>query len=186
MNNGALVVGSIGQLAQQAGVSLAETFLNVDVVILVDTSVSMSARDRGEQSRYEVACAELARLQATLPGKLALIAFASQPVFVPGGIPSTPNGGTDLAKALQFAKLADTGGMRFIVISDGEPDDETKALEVAARYRGRIDTIYVGPEGGPGREFLALLAKRQSGKTVTAAHAHELCATTERLLLGGG
>lgn len=78
----------------------------------------------------------------------------------------------------------DAADMRFIVVSDGEPDSERETLDVAARYQGRIDTIYVGPEDGAGREFLSRLAQQKRGKSVLAAQAHELAAHTERLLLG--
>lgn len=181
----ALVPGSLGSLAKQQGVSLAETFLNVDAIILLDVSGSMKANDaRGGKSRFDIACEELTRLQATLPGKLAIIEFASFPIFRPNGLPANPHGTTDLAAALKFTQVADTGDMRFIVVSDGEPDSETEALNIAARYQGRIDTIYVGPEDGPGREFLARLASAKRGRSVLAAQAHELAAHTERLLLG--
>lgn len=183
-NDRAIIPGSVSAIAAQSGKSIAETFLSVDAIILVDISGSMETHDaRGGESRYTIACAELAKLQATLPGKLALIAFASHPVFTPSGIPPAPTGTTDLAGALRFAKVADTGDMRFIVISDGEPNSEQDALAVAAQYKGRIDTVYVGPEGGEGQAFLQRLAKRQAGQSVTAAHANTLCAVTEQLLL---
>jgi len=181
----ALVPGSLSSLARQQGVSLAETFLNVDAIILLDVSGSMVATDaRGGRSRFDIACEELTRLQATLPGKLAIIQFASFPIFRPNGLPTNPHGTTDLAAALKFVQVADVGDMRFIVVSDGEPDNEAEALKVAARYQGRIDTIYVGPEDGAGQEFLSRLARINKGKSVLAAQAHELAAHTERLLLG--
>lgn len=178
-----LVVGSLAQIAHRDGVALAESFLNVDIVILVDVSASMSASDsRGGRRRYDVALEELARLQADLPGRLGIIAFSDAPQFVPGGKPPLLNGATNLAAGLRFARMADTGDIRFIVISDGEPDSESEALHEAAQYRGGIDTVFVGPEGGPGRDFLARLAAARGGKHVVAVHAHELAAKTEKLL----
>jgi Mg-chelatase subunit ChlD len=179
------VTGSLEDISRRNQQSLAESFVNADVVVIVDTSGSMAATDsRGRRSRYEVACEELAALQAHMPGKIAVIAFSDNTVFVPGGCPPFLGLGTDLAGALRFAKVADVPGMRFIVISDGEPDDEAAALAVASTYKSRIDVIYVGPEAYPrGRNFLQQLAAASSGKLVTADRANELAASVETLLL---
>lgn len=183
MNN-AIVQGSLAQIAQQTNASIAETFINADCIIIVDTSGSMAACDsRGDRSRYEVACEELRNLQASLPGKLALLSFSDDVIFCPSGVPFNYGCGTDLTKALKFAKVADVTGMRFIVISDGEPHDEEGALKVARTYKAKIDTIYVGPEGGDGQDFLRRLAKASGGQGVTADRVKELTATVERLLL---
>lgn len=184
MSNIQLVKGSLGAIAQQNNQSIAETFVNADVVILVDTSGSMCACDsRGNRSRYEVACEELKNLQASLPGKLALISFSDDCLFCPNGIPFNYEGGTKLAQALKFAKVADVTGIRFIVISDGQPDSEEEALKVARTFKAKIDTIYVGPEGGDGQAFLKRLAKASGGQGVTADRVKELSANVQRLLL---
>lgn len=180
----ALVVGSLAQIAQRDGMSIAESFLAVDAVILVDVSGSMYTDDcRDHQRRYDVALEELTRLQGDLPGRLAIVAFSNAPQFVPNGVPPLLGGSTDLTGALRFIRLADTGDIRLIVISDGQPDDERGALAAAAQYRGRIDTVFVGPEGDRGADFLRRLAAANGGAHVTAIHAHELAAKTERLLL---
>lgn len=181
----ALVPGSIGTIAQRTGASLAETFTNCDVIVIVDVSGSMDTHDsRGGRTRYDVALEELAQLQNNMPGKIAVLAFSSNVVFVPSGQPPMLGGMTDLAAALKFAKVADTGDMRFVVISDGEPNDETAALQEARKYKGRIDVVYVGPEDHPmGRDFLMRLANAKGGTVVTADKACELAAQTQRLLL---
>lgn len=80
--------------------------------------------------------------------------------------------------------MADLPGMRFILISDGEPDDQRQALEIATTYQNRIDVIYVGPENmRSGREFLQTLAQATGGVSVTADRAKELKANIEKLLL---
>ena len=184
MSNTAIIQGSMSAIAQQSGKSIAETFINANAIIIVDTSGSMHATDsRGGKSRYDVACAELKHLQGSLPGKLALLSFSDDVQFCPSGVPFDFGGGTDLAKALKFAKVADlASGMRFIVISDGEPNDESEALKVAKTYRNRIDTIFVGPEGGSGQAFLNQLAKASGGQGVTADRVKELADTTQKLL----
>lgn len=182
-NNNAIITGSLSAIAQQNNQSIAETFVNADCVILVDTSGSMAACDsRGGKSRYDVACEELVNLQSSLPGKLALISFSDDCIFCPSGVPFNYQGGTNLTRALKFAKMADVKGMRFIVISDGQPYDETGALEVARTYKNRIDTIYVGPEGGEGQAFLRRLAKASGGQGVTSAQVKELESTVKHLL----
>jgi hypothetical protein len=185
MNNNQIVVGSLGAIAQEQGKSIAESFVNADAIIIVDTSSSMGQHDsRGGKSRYEVACEELKNLQASLPGKLALLSFSDDVIFCPNGIPFNFGSMTDLAKALKFAKIADLpSGMRFIVISDGEPNDEDEALTVARTYKNKIDTIFVGPEGSSGQEFLRRLAKASGGQNVTAEKVKELANNIQKLLL---
>lgn len=182
--NTAIVPGSLAQVAKSDNKSLAEAFINANVIALVDVSGSMQDCDsRGGQTRYAVACAELAQLQNANRGQIAIIAFSSHTVFVPTGVPPMLGGGTDLAGALRFARVADTGTVRFVVISDGQPDREDEALSEATRYRGRIDVIYVGPEDRPaGRDFLARLAAARAGVCVTADRAAELSGSVQRLL----
>ena len=182
-----LVEGSLADVARRDGSSIAESFVSAEAVILVDVSGSMVARDaRGGQQRYTVALEELRALQRSLPGRLAVIAFSNDAVFCPGGLPPFLGASTRVDRALEFAKVADVPGMRFFLISDGEPDDARRALDVARAYKARIDTIYVGPEARPaGREFLRRLAQVTGGQTATADRVHELAATTERLLRAG-
>jgi len=183
----AIVTGSLSDVAKREGMSLAESFLSADAVVLVDVSGSMDARDsRGGLSRYDVALQELAELQKRLPGKVAVIAFSDSTMFCPGGQPPLLGSGTNLAGALRFARVADVPDMRFVVISDGMPDDQDGALAEAAKYRAHISTVYVGPESDleGGRAFLAQLAAKSGGQSVTADRAQELAAKTATLLLG--
>ena len=174
--NETMVVGSVAQVAQQQGATLAETFINVDYVVMVDTSGSMGVCDsRGGKSRYDVACEELEGLQKSLPGKLAVISFSNDALFCPGGVPINMMGGTDMAGVLRYSRVADVEGIRFFMISDGYPDDERSAMDAAKKYQSRIDGIYVGPEEDPrGRDFLERLAAASGGKVVTADKAKEL------------
>ena len=183
-DNNALVIGSLAAIAKQAGHSLAESFIGCDIVILLDVSGSMDAKDaRGDRRRYDIACDEMTRLQADLPGRCAVIGFSAYPEFAPNGKPRFQAGTTDLAKALQFAKAADVGGVRFVIISDGQPDSEREALAAAAKFQGRIDCIYIGPEGDrQGRDFLDQLANAHGG-TADTVKVHQLAAKIERLLL---
>lgn len=185
MNN-AIITGSIGAIARQSGKSIAETFLSADVVVIVDTSGSMTSHDSlGGKSRYDVACEELAEIQNSMPGKIAVLSFSDHTIFCPGGKPTMLGTGTDVAGALRFARVADVPGMRFVLISDGEPDDPRAALNEAKKYQNRIDVIFVGPEAAPrGRKFLEELARVSGGQMITKSAAKEL-ASGVRLLLNG-
>jgi hypothetical protein len=179
-----IVTGSIADVAQRSGQSLAQSFVNAECVVICDTSGSMDSADsRGGRTRYDVACEELAALQTAMPGKIAVLSFANETMFCPDGKPWNQQGGTDLAGALQFAKVADVPGIRFIVISDGEPNDKAAALNTARGYTNKIDVIFVGPENLPaGRDFLTKLAQASGGQVVTADKAAGLALEAKRLL----
>jgi Mg-chelatase subunit ChlD len=183
----AVVPGSISAVAATSAISIAEAFLGADIIAIVDVSGSMREHDsRGGRSRYAVAVEELRRLQERNVGKVAVVAFNGAVEFCPAGIPPEPMGGTDLAGALRFVKVAD-GCVRFVVISDGQPDDEQEALAVAKDFASRIDAIFVGDEADSrASAFLRKLAAAHGGKSATAARAQELAATIETLALKAG
>jgi hypothetical protein len=179
----AIVAGSVASAAAVKGVPLAEALLDVESLILLDCSGSMATADsRGSRRRIDSAREELATLQRDLPGKLALVCFAGHAQLMWGGVPPEPMGGTDLAGALAFAKTFDQGGMRFVVVSDGEPDDQAKALATARGFAGPISTVFVGPEGGPGAAFLRRLATASGGRHATADRVRELADVVKPLL----
>jgi len=161
------VPGSLAHQAKQNGLSIAESFVNADVIVLVDTSGSMGTHDETKKSRYERACDELMKIQASMSGKIAVLSFSDNVEFCPIGIPKNLGSGTMIGTTLEFARIADVPDMKFILISDGAPDDPTRALEVAARYKNPISTIYIGPEGGEGQRFLNLLASKSGGKSIS-------------------
>ena len=184
MNN-SIVPGSLGAMARAGRTSIAQSFMSAECIVIVDTSGSMDANDsRGGKSRYQVACDELAYLQGQMPGKLAVLSFSSDVMFCPNGVPFNYGAGTDLVKALRFAKVADVPGMRFILISDGEPSNPSECLKIVRTFKNRIDVIYVGPEDSPfGRDFLTQLSNACGGVTITSDRAKELGATVQNLLL---
>lgn len=179
----AITKGSLSALAQQSGASLAETFLGADAVVIVDMSGSMGAHDApGGRSRYDAAESELRKLQEKLPGKVAVIAFSSFPQFEPGGVPTRLGGGTDMAAALKFVLPVDGTGVRIILISDGYPDNEQETLAVAAKFKTRIDCIFIGSEGEGGQEFLRRLAQATGGKAFKSNSPGLLKSAVQHLL----
>lgn len=179
-----IVQGSLADVASRQNQSLAQTFVNAECVVIVDTSGSMSTLDsRNGKSRYDVACEELAALQGSKPGRIAVLSFSNHTMFCPDGKPYNQQSGTDLTGALEFAKVADVAGIQFIVISDGEPDNKQTALKVAKKYKSKIDVIFVGPEHSPaGRIFLQELAAASGGELVTADRGKALAESAKRLL----
>lgn len=182
-NNQALVPGSLSSIAKERNRSLAESFLSVDVLLIVDVSSSMLSPDApGNRKRYDVAVEELKRLQADMPGKIGVVAFSDSVQFCPRGHPTGSFGSTDMARALQFVQPADGTGVRFILISDGEPDSGDDTLRVAKTFKTHIDTVYIGPEGRRGREFLKRLAAATGGEFVQSEHIAELAGPVLKLL----
>jgi Mg-chelatase subunit ChlD len=193
----AIVKGSLNAIARDSNMGLAEAFLNADTIIIVDTSGSMAQRDEVPSmlgsaerrragsglSRYQRACEELANLQGNLEGRIAVIAFSSSTVFCPDGTPLNLGGGTDLAAALEFVQVADGVVERFIVISDGWPDDAEKAIKIASTFTTKIDTIFIGPAGDAGEGFLRRLAAACKGQSMNIKTA-QIAEKVERLMLG--
>lgn len=175
----ALVPGSLQAIAKQHNQSIAETFLGADAIILVDVSGSMSG------SPFDQACGELHKLQADLPGKVAVIGFSDAPEFAPSGRPRFSSGGTDLARALAFVHVADGCDVRFIVISDGYPNDPEAALREARKFESRIDCVFIGPEGDSGAEFLRKLAAASGGQ-YSKNQVGEVAERAKQLLLAAG
>jgi len=186
--NSAIVQGSLSAVATSGHISLAESFINADHIVLVDVSGSMTEHDsRDGQSRYDVACQELRKLQGELPGSIAIVAFASKPQFCPSGVPmmdAATGFGTDLAQGLRFIAPAD-GLVDVWVISDGEPNSEQEAFTIARRMTSRINAVYVGPRNGDGRDFLLKLCRLRGGQSAESTAAINLAGTI-RSMLGTG
>lgn len=167
-----LAAGSIGDLAQRNNQSIAESFLCCDCVVLIDVSGSMEAEDGTGKTRFERACEALKDLQASLPGKFAVVSFSDGVNFEPSGVPLFKGGGTDLAGALRFVKMADVPDMRFVVVSDGVPDDRQRAIWTARSFLNRIDVIFIGNElDGAAIRFMSELARVSGGEQITADSA---------------
>lgn len=181
-----IATGSVKDMAERKGVELEVAFFtDVDEVILYDDSGSMGQHDaRGGRSREEVAIEELERLQAEYEGRIALVEFSNFAQLRPTGIPSGQHGGTDLCAALELAKCADGLDIGFTVISDGQPDDAFRAIKMAKTFTSRINTIYIGPEYGSGKQFLEQLASASGGKSFKSKEVG-LLGESMRLLMAG-
>jgi hypothetical protein len=185
-SDNALAKGSIKDVAQAEGISLAEAFLGADYVVLLDVSGSMGERDagnEGREKRHDVAERELRNLQEKYPGKLALVCFSTDVKFCPAGVPDRMDLLTDVAAALRFVHAVDET-VEFFLISDGAPNNEREALEEAEKFKSAIHTIYIGPDWDyAGKEFLSRISKVSGGRNVNASKIAELTSPLEKILL---
>lgn len=184
-NTNAIVPGSLAAVARSAGMSLAESFLNCEVICLIDQSGSMAAPDApGGRTRFDAADDELRRLQANHPGQVAVVSFSEHVQFCPSGVPDREGHTTDMVAALTFVRVAD-GATRIVLISDGEPDEPRKTLATAAKFTSPIHTIYIGPEDDHdgGRKFLQRLAAATGGQMFQSSAPGLLASSVDELLL---
>jgi Mg-chelatase subunit ChlD len=159
------------------------------VAILADTSGSMADR-AGTRTKTELLAEAVAGVWRSLD-QPRLISFNSGAHDVPGpeALPA-PSGGTALHLALRYlCDPAEERTARLIVISDGQPEDETAALRAADELNCRIDVIYCGPESdSKAVDFMRRLARLGCGECVVvdvvrAAGGPALIAAVKRLAL---
>ncbi|NNJ12097.1 VWA domain-containing protein [Chloroflexales bacterium ZM16-3] len=188
---GDIVAGSLTDMARQNGGKITPP----ELIVLFDISYSMNDRDATlldglTASRYQAGCEQLAIIQRKLPGKVAVIAFSQVVTVCPNGVPPEPESTTNLRAALEKAKGADSGTVRFVVISDGLPDDPGAALELAQAFTGKIDTVLVGNLSEYYRagavEFMTKLAATTGGTFMRDASGMRALAEGVMLLLGAG
>lgn len=161
------IKGSLATVAKENKMRLANAFLNVKAVVAIDVSGSMESRDAGNgQSRFDAALTQLIKLQRDFPGQVAIVSFDDQSKFHANGLPTLRGGGTDMNAALELVKPFDGTSAKIILISDGEPYDETGTLQTARAFKSKIDTIFVGSETSPGRDFLRRLSALTGGLSV--------------------
>jgi hypothetical protein len=150
-------------------------------VIVADVSGSMDSAAWGGKRKIDILRAAVAEIMSGFPSP-RLIAFSGGVLDIER-LPE-PSGGTALHLALTYATRYRPGST--LVISDGQPDDETKALASAEALPGRIDTLYVGPDADKAAiNFMARLARLGCGQSSRAdlARAQPQLASTMRQLL---
>ena len=172
---GNLQAGSLAQLVKERK-GEHETWL------LLDTSSSMHGYTGGySQTRKIDALRVLVRdLSQTLI--CPMLQFASDCAVVVDGSIREPMGSTNLRLAIDDAQQR--GARHLIIISDGQPDSETGALQAARSFAHPIDVFYVGPAGDDGERFLAELARASGGKsqTISLAQTKQLTSAIRGLL----
>jgi len=132
------------------------------VVILADISASMGSPAWGAQRKIDVLREAVAGAMRQAAARLFVF---SSDVREVKSIPE-PENNTDLARALDAVRALDPGVT--LVISDGNPDRQDKALEAARQFRGVIDVLYIGPESDRAAiEFMKRLAAAAGGDVRT-------------------
>jgi hypothetical protein len=159
--------GSIKDVADRNNQSVADAMMEAEVIVIVDVSSSMGWNKDDDYSweptgkdntRWHHANVALENLQRKFDGKIIVMDFGDEANWRLDGNIAKAYGGTNLTDALELAKDFDGVGMKFIVISDGEPNNQFTALAVAKQFTDPIDTIYIGPASGQGEQFLRSLA----------------------------
>lgn len=169
--------GSVYEVANAQSREVAMVLADVDAIALFDISGSMSG------DKFVQAGLALDQLQKKFRGKLAIIEFDMNARWRLNGRPSSPNGSTNLTAALELAKPFDGTGIRFIVISDGAPDNRYTAQEVAATFEDPIDSVFIGPDHDiSGKLFLEGLSALKGGKSMGQTDVKELEARVTKLL----
>lgn len=176
--------GSLSQVAEEKGITVEQAFANAEIVVVIDQSGSMCAPDaRDGRERFDVAEEELRKIQEAYPGAVAVFEFSDDIRFCPDGVPTRIGRMTNLTDALRYVKQADNL-YEIVVISDGEPDNEYTAMDVARTFKGPIHTIFIGEEGNQGQDFLRKLAQATGGRQFQADKPGELMPGVVALLTG--
>lgn len=180
------LMGSIAQIAHMRGQSEADAMLNATTVVAVDTSASMTEQDAGEagnQERYEVACDQLAILQAARPGEVVVMSWSTRAIWDFDGVPTYQMSGTDIMAPInEFLSSGLDGLLNLTIIADGEVDEDAKpeAIKKVASMQSRVDTIFIGdkttPDGKRAAAFLAKLARAGRGQHATTMQPGTLAA----------
>jgi Ca-activated chloride channel homolog len=188
---GALVLILTALARPQYGMTEAESEIRGPVVVVVDGSASMRARDVSP-SRLELARQWVHDLAAQLPGcRLGLIAFAGeaqvlcpptedQAVFgdllteIPGGLAG--ENGTELGPALDLGRRALTraGGGVLVLVTDGEYHDRDPGTALRGRSGDVLGlvTVTVGrsvPVPVPGSAAGTVVSDPRTGRTALTA-----------------
>lgn len=175
---------------------------NLDVVVVLDFSKSMYARDVAP-SRIARAKAEISKLVRELPGaRFGAVAFAGEPMSFPLTSDSAaiaqffrqlepndmPIGGTAIGRALERAREVFARDPKskehvrvIVLVTDGEDleGDPVAVAKEIAEEKTRIDVVQIGgrmpepvPEIGPDGRVTGL-RKDESGETLTTSLSAE-------------
>ena len=128
-----IVKGSLSDVAQKTNQSLPMVLADIDAVVIVDVSYSMTDSCQNS-TRYKIANQKLAELQEKFQGKVAVIQFSDRAELVPDGKLQPLFESTNMVKALTVAHDYDDLGLKLIMISDGEPNDPQATLNYAKRF----------------------------------------------------
>jgi len=153
-------------------------------LLLLDCSGSMSALLRTGQRRIDALRDVAHELRQTHP--VPLVIFCGRDHAYLDEVIPEPNGLTPLAHAIHFARVNHAN--HCVVITDGCPDSEHKALDAARQFGHPIDVFYVGDGNDRGAAFAQQLAAATGGQANVAdlAQVKQLTGKIAGLLGDGG
>jgi Mg-chelatase subunit ChlD len=129
-------------------------------LMLVDCSGSMSDLTKTGERKIDALRKVVTELRTTHPVPMAAFGSRGRHVELVETIPE-PSGMTPLDDAINFGR--EQGANHLLVITDGQPDSESRALDAAIAFGGVIDVFYIGDGHDSGSRFSAELAKRTGG-----------------------
>lgn len=145
-----------------------------DNILIVDISGSMGEWCGG-QRKIDILVQAIQPIQH----QYQVLAFNSSASWITNQMPE-PCGGTALHLALQVA--ATVHPAHTLVVSDGQPDDESQAIAAAKIVSGTISTLYVGNDSDhKAIDFMRRLARLGCGKS----YVQDLHINTSPLALEG-
>jgi hypothetical protein len=130
-----------------------------DVIVLADISGSMNDLDLGAtKPRYLLVQDALEKFIGAL-----VITFNDSPSVLPPGQPlPRPYGGTMLSPAILLAGRFEP--LHVVIVSDGEPIDESQALHVVQALKAKVSVVFCGnARNVHARKFLESLANAKGG-----------------------
>jgi len=159
------IEGSIQDIANQTGQTIESVFAACKAAVLLDVSGSMrdadvhfgneADRNINVKSRFEAASDSLRDIQRLYKGHIAVICFSDSVQLCPSGVPYFQGGGTKLHSAMEYILPLDGSGMKFIIVTDGHPDNPDKCLKLKERFTQPFEIIGIGK--GANKEFLEKL-----------------------------
>src|SRR5262245_12590486 len=135
-------------------------------LLLIDTSSSIGDRIRSGERRIDALrkVVRMVKAEKNVPtaafGRFYSSDGSFQLVRVVEDVPE-PEGMTPLAEAIDFGRRE--GATHLVVVTDGEPDNEQRALAAAQAFANPIDVFFVGDAPSAGERFAQRLAQLTGG-----------------------
>jgi hypothetical protein len=153
-------------------------------VLLVDVSFSMNDGIRSGGRKIDALRKVVNTLRETHAVPVAAFGVTTHEsgVELVNDVPE-PQGSTPMNKAIDFGRVQ--GANHLVIVTDGQPNDESTTMTAARRFANPIDVFYVGD--GPGRAFAQRLAAATGGTFHNSdLGAIKSLASGIRLMLGDG
>jgi len=177
---------AVDQLKASAGASSLQSLVRGRVkrsLLLVDCSGSMSSTTSKSERKIDVLRKVVKDLRESHPVPVAAFGVKNG-VEVVDTVPE-PQGSTNMHEAIDFGN--GQGATHLIIVTDGQPDSESRTFQAAARFGKPIDVFYIGDGNDSGADFAKRLAAATGGTAnVTDLGAPKQLQSAIAGLLGDG